>query len=375
MEHVVPRISHSAANKYVDCAQSYKLHYIDRYRERTTTSALAFGSAIDSGLNAMLSDKKADKLRPVDVYVKAFEDAWTTGDLNGKKTALQDSILIGYGASEWDEELLRPQDIDLINDASYKLLPDMPEKGLRAVEQCAVFKKQKAYRKFTENENKLLNIAHWFVLRAKGELMVRQYYKDILPKIKRVLEVQKSIGSTNDDGDKIVGFIDAIVEWETGDIFPLDNKTSAQEYEEDSVRTSQQLALYCEFGGGDKPYEKGAFIVLRKNPLKTRVKICSLCGNDGSGARHKTCAAEVEGKRCNGAWTETLSMSIAIQVIIDKVPERMRDNVMDTFDQINKAIKAQIFPRNFNSCEKPWGRCPYFNLCHSGDDSGLDKPV
>ena len=50
------KLSFSQINKYNQCPRSYKLHYVDRLRERSATAYLAFGTAMDESLNAILKD-------------------------------------------------------------------------------------------------------------------------------------------------------------------------------------------------------------------------------------------------------------------------------------------------------------------------------
>jgi len=368
----MPRLSHSAVAKYLDCGQAYKLQYIERYREKTTTSALLFGSAIDAAFNALLIDLQKGVLKDALTYKEAFDKAWTYGEINRKKVYLPDTAIMGYAATDFDHDILHEDDVKFLGAKAQELVPtDFTELGLEGViKKCAEYKKQKAHgRAFKDSENRFLNLANWCSLRRKGHLMVEQYFIDILPKIKRVVDVQVKIETDNEQGDSAIGFIDAILEWEDGTIFPIDHKTSARDYEADSVRTSQQLAFYGEMTG----YEKAAFIVFYKGVVKNRTKICSVCKYDGSGARHKTCSSEVSGKRCGGEWVEVLKPSIRTQVIIDKVTQMSRDNIMNTFDQVNTAVRAQIFPHNYNSCVKPYGRCAFFNICHEGKYDDVEK--
>ena len=111
-----------------------------------------------------------------------------------------------------------------------------------------------------------------------------------------------------------------------------------------------------------------------KNIIKNRKKICSKCKYDGSGKSHKTCPNELGDKRCNSAWDETLDPQVFVQVIISAIPDRTTEIVLENFDEINKAIKAEIFPRNLAVCGDLFGRpCPYKGYCFKNDMEGLTK--
>ncbi len=75
--------------------------------------------------------------------------------------------------------------------------------------------------------------------------MLEEFKNNILPNITEVLATQVKVELTNEDGDSIIGFADAVVKWKD---YPhpiiVDIKTSSIDYEHDSVLTSPQLTLY-----------------------------------------------------------------------------------------------------------------------------------
>ena len=51
------RLSNSAIDKFKECPQRYKRHYIDKLRSVFIGSPLFFGSAVDEALNELLKTK------------------------------------------------------------------------------------------------------------------------------------------------------------------------------------------------------------------------------------------------------------------------------------------------------------------------------
>ncbi len=178
----------------------------------------------------------------------------------------------------------------------------------------------------------------------------------------------------NGGGDNFIGFVDLVADIDDHGTVIIDHKTSAMDYEPDSVLTSPQLAGYMHTLYPKYKTRKAGYIVFKKNIKKNRVKICSQCGHDGTGGRHKTCDNVISGKRCGGEWTETLTPEVVVQVIIDTIPERTEEIVLENMDLVNDGIKNKVFTRNLNMCKNYYGGlCPYFNLCYKNKKEGLEQ--
>jgi len=199
--------------------------------------------------------------------------------------------------------------------------------------------------------------------------MLEAYRKQVLPKLK-VTTSQESVRWTDEHGNDFVGVLDLKGDIGSG-VMPIDNKTASRPYEKDAVSKSTQLAIYSSVTG----HTKAAFIVMDKTIRKNRIKICSVCGNDGTGGRHKTCDGlnlETQAGRCNGAWTETIQPEANIQIIVGDVNPRLQDMAREALSETAQAIKSGYFPRNLNACDNQYGRpCPYRNHCWNGDSTGL----
>jgi hypothetical protein len=355
------RLSHSAVSKFQDCAKAYEYHYIKKIRSTTNSAALFFGSAVDHAFSAMLEPK--DKTPQ-----QLFDFFWRFQDLNGKQEYLPTSTKIVYANSDYDPELLHQEDVAKLKE-EFKLEGD----PLKEVEKVYEEKEYMGFDGLPEDRKKLLNFANWLSLYRKGLLMLEALEKQVMPNITEVLGAQVRVDLSNEEGDSIVGFADMVVRWKGYDKpLVLDLKTASRAYDKDAVLVSPQLSLYVH-SLSDK-YENtrhAGYVVLNKLVNKNKTKKCSKCGKDGTGQRHKTCDADIEGKRCNGEWDVVLKPEIFVQILINEIPPQTEDIVLENFDHINQSIKTGVFPRSFGSCIKPWGKCAYYDLCYKGKMSGL----
>lgn len=376
------KISHSAVNKFLQCGKSYDYHYNHRLREKTATAFLAFGSAIDNALNAVLADLR-DNGKVKCKYKDIFDEHWNTITINKRTYSLVDCTLVGYHKNDFIPEILESEDLAIISDrlTSENLAPLYNDKPLAEVKELLQHKH--SIRKvvpFPQEEHELYNIMNYLSLRRKAHLMLDAYVRDIVPKIEEVKEIQYK--TELDSGqDILVSYIDAIVKIKGNDHYTImDNKTSGSLYEQSKVRTSPQLALYCYATG----LKHGAFAVMLKNIQLNRVKICKKCKFDGSGGSHKTCPQEIatgevnkkgEAKtaRCHGEWNETVTPEGKTQFFEDEIEEMEQNLVIDNVAEVNDAIKAGVFVRNLNACDNMFGsRCVYYDKCHKGKDDGLE---
>lgn len=351
------KLSHSQLGRYQMCPKSYQYHYIDKIRPTVTHAALLFGSAIDAALTALLTGKEGAG--------ELFEKTFTHSVVNDVDTYIPTCLDLVYANSDFDSDLLTEEDYQLLE-------KELPDPGHKCYLEIAGKKKESGLESLTVKERKLFNFMNWLSLRRKGLLMINAYKKKVLPRIEKVHATQEYISLENSEGDKIIGFVDLIADVKgIGTVF-LDNKTSTMEYEQDSVLSSAQLSLYMHILEEKYKTRKAGYIVMRKQVIKNRKKICKSCGHDGTGGRHKTCDNTIEGKRCNGEWNETIDPDIAIQVLIDEIPEQTEKIVIENADQINQAIKNNVFTRNFSSCLNWYGgRCSYYDKCYKGKDTGL----
>lgn len=368
------RLSHSQTSRYQNCGQSYKYYYVDKIRTTTSHAALNFGTAIDRATGQLLlpeGDKTAEEV---------FIEQWTTQEVNGTSQYLPTFVGIVYSKNDWDEELLNSEDWK-------KLLLDCG-KDSETVLNLISKREEFGYDKLKTDEKETVNLAFWLCLKNKGLYMVKAFRKKVLPKLTKVLAVQKQINLENDQGDSVLGFVDLIATVEGHGTVVLDVKTSARAYDEEtSVIFSPQLSLYVHALFEEYQTRKAGFIVLNKSIIKNRTKICSVCSFDGSGGRAKTCDQEtvqrvVDKKgvskeklvRCNGTWNETLDPEVFVQFIIEEIPQATEDLVIDNISDINTAITRGVYTKNLANCLSNFGRpCEYIGLCYKGDMTNLEK--
>jgi hypothetical protein len=318
------------------------------------------GSAVDKAVEFLMQN-------PTGNAVAVFLKHWNFAEINGVNTYLPEATNIVYAESDFDDDLLSPEDWTKIQTIIESAYEDSPQESPQAfVSKIYGIKSNVGFDNLSQQMKKILNYANWLSLRAKGILMLKAVERDFLPNITKIHSTQEKVELTSDDGDSIVGYIDLVASWKGYDKpIILDVKTSARKYDEQtSVIMSPQLSLYLH--SMTEKYDNtryAGFLVLSKSIKKNRVKICSVCRYDGSGARHKTCSNEIEGKRCGGEWKETMNCEATTQIIIDKIPERTEEIVMENMGMISESIKNGIFHRNLNACLQPFP-CEFKDLCY-----------
>lgn len=272
------RISHSAKTKYLDCPYSYFLHYYRKLRPTQESSALAFGAATDLGFNYLL------ETRDIEGAIKVFELAWEAIDISNLK----------FSKADFQEELVETLTGDIKHDSHASLL-------------------------------------------TKGSILLTEYNTQIMPRIKEVIKVQIDDVMENDSGDKLVVKTDFIARWEDDRIILFDNKTSSVKYEQDSVKTSDQLGTYFEALREEYKIDACGYIVIPKKINKKK------------------------------------KPAVQIAVIIDTIAEDVITNTLTQFETVLTNIKAAHFPKNLDNCKNIYGLCAYYKYCHEGSSEGLKE--
>lgn len=276
------RLSHSAKETYEQCAFKYKLKYIDKWRTKREGSALVFGNALDNAFSTMLLNKDAENC--LELGQNEFFLSWSKHQFNWN---------IDYFKSDTDISLL----------------------SLKTMEYIDNF----------QDQSKRDQLTAWCSLNQKGQRMIESYYKNLIPKVKKVISIQKEIKlegydeNGNSSGDSIIGFADFIAEIENGDstvLAVVDNKSTSTPYPKNSVQTKAQTALYS-FSEG---IEYGAFFTVNKKDFTT-------------------------------------------QAIIDRVPEILKEATINSFSDTLHQIRCGNFPKNDKACFSFGRLCEYSQLC------------
>lgn len=354
------KLSHSACTRYNTCGENYRLHYIERLRSKGTSSALIFGVALDSAINVLLEKQDKDPM-------VVFMEKWERTEINKKVVLVPTSTLISYKDYDFDADVLQASDHEKMANMA-QILGLSGENTLSMFKECKVLRKD--LHNCTEAHLKYFNYACWLSLARKAEVIVEAYRTQVLPKIKRVISVQKELKLLDDEGNEIIGFIDLIAEWEDGVVRVLDNKSASRLYERDAVEKSPQLTLY----GISEGTRDAGFIVYLKNLTKDRKKTCTKCGHYGADTRSKTCDNGKGKARCHGEWSEVVDISCKIQILLGQTTEELENEVLSNANQIKSLIKAGVFEKNLNACDNWYGSpCEYFELCHQGSKEGLEQ--
>jgi hypothetical protein len=339
-------LSFSGYEKYHQCPKKYDLHYNHKIRPDSLSNHLLFGSATDKALNEILLGKTdADAIKAAQVELaRLFTET------------------VNVESSDFDSELLSEETLELL----VQKLKDAGWTGSNpSVLAQSLFEKRSFGGELTPDQTKMLNILVYFSWLEKIQLIIQGFRDYVEPQIEEIVSVQTYVKR---------GILDFTVKLKGVDgIIIGDNKTAGKDYDDSAVRTSVQIASYGA--------SKGAYIVFNKTVRKNRTKVCSVCGNNGTGKRHKTCDAQVEAwpdgpyDRCNGEWTETISPEIVPQIIVDDISEHTRTMVETAFQDTETLIDSGVFPRNLSTCSKQFGRkCDYYDYCwNNGDMKGLVK--
>jgi hypothetical protein len=370
------RLSHSAIQKYLTCAAQYDAHYNLKIRSEKLGSPLLFGTAVDEAQGIMLLSKMDDADLTDEERATMDRDPFDVFDYHLTMKVIKQDIgpedirtspYIEYFGSDFEPGVLLEEDWvkleQFIKNAGYEA--DDPE------ELFTILKGKIKEGDASLTDQCYFNYASWLSLRRKGHLMLELYRDKIMPLIDRVYSIQRKVDLPNENGDEIIGYIDieASLVGHEG-IFTIDNKTSGPKYKQSDINDKGQLVLYDEFTQNGQ----AAYIVLLKKPKLIKHKTCLSC--EGTTTRSvKKCAAEVEGVRCNGEFSNEIEIEpeMQYQILTGDIDEEKKDLLFEQIDDILSKIEAKEFPQNRDACFQFGKPCAYFNYCRNGSMEGLGK--
>lgn len=345
-------ISHSGHQRYIQCPREYELHYIQKLRPTSMSSALLFGTAIDKACEDYMKERTPLRAREI------FKKNWREQEHNGKLIELTHCTEIEYRDADFDAELLLQSDNELIiKDTVYANVSSIIKEG---------------------KDRERIAYANWISLYRKGILMVNKFIEWVDQNISEVLGCQIPIELEDEKGNKVTGLADFVIKVKGYDKpILVDLKTAARYYERGSVKESEQLSLYF-FFLKEKFYpdmERAAYLVLSKQIKKNRIKICKQCGHDASGTNFKSCNNTSNKKRCNGDFNITTTPESTIQYIHDEIPEEMISKTIETFNINVEKIQSGNFEPCFDNCLRYNGKikCAFYEYCRTGSMEGLIK--
>lgn len=380
-------ISYSQITKYKECQKKWELHYLKKIRSVYIPSPLHFGNALDEAFNVLLLTKKKKLLGEEKQLVK--QDALAVFDHHFVQYVVDKDVgpidisahhFMQYSNSDFSYELLLEEDYEkletYIKNAGFEGNPDPIDLYEEIKEEIV------QGNKLELTQQCYFNYCSWLSLRQKGHLMVECYKNEILPKIKEVHSIQRKVSLPNGEGDDLIGYIDAEIEFEDHEgVHTADNKSSSSRYKEDAVNDIEekgQLLIYDE----EAENKKGAYIVVLKKPRYIKHKVCLKCEEPTTG-REDTCAVEVRvpGKkegttkkgRCGGVLEiEELEPIIDHQIITDDIDEDKKDLLFEEISDIMYSMKVnKVHQENRDSCFSFGRKCAYFDYCRRGSMEGL----
>lgn len=273
------KISNSRLDLYNLCPRKYKYSYIEKLRTPTVYSSLVFGKAIDEALNYILICKKDNKKINQNKALKIFLDK----------------------LDDWDKSF---------KFEFYK--KEVPKEALEL-----------------NDPDKLMAVLERF--KTIGKAIIQTYIEDVLPKFKRIIDVQLERKVQNQEQDELTMVIDFIAELEDGRIVLMDNKTTSSTTSYRDVKNSQQLALYSEHF--DVKY--CGYLVLNKEINK-------------------------EGK-------------VDWELIVDEPLETKRADVYTDLVKTLDKIKNQEYNKNEKACFSFGRKCEFYSYCKFGNAQNIIK--
>jgi len=332
------QISNSAVDKYLDCSYAYKLHYIDKIRANSSSSNLLWGSAIDAGLNEILSSK-LDPPHLLPTPNTAFMKEWCTFKINDVEYDAKFCTLVEYNKKDLDLGLFGEDQYTLIK---HFYPSEDPIEFAARIENARNQLHWSSYAKLEEETKKAYNYLCWLSLVKKAELIFQAYSDEVLPLIKKVVAIQREVNLTNADGDTVKGFIDFIAEMKDGSVRVMDNKTTSdfKYYKEDSVAKSQQLSLY----GFVEDLNQAGYVAILKE-------------------------IKADGRK-KGSLPK-----VKIRLILGNLDPDFQNEALNKFHLVNTQIKNKEFhkKKDRSECVFFFKECPYAALCWEGKMNGLIK--
>lgn len=364
------RVSNTQRSLYIQCPQRYKYRYKYKMRERAKGSALPFGVAFDQASDVLFLK------RDLSGAIQRFSDIWMASEGNPD---------IKFSATDLDVRIYQPSDIAKL-EASAGNLNHSKAKGefdsdgdvislLKAIKKM---KDQSFMRDLTDEESQFLHYANILCMNRKGHLMLESFYQNILPHISEVVSTQAQIDVDNGKGDSIIGYIDLLCKMAgyklpngrvltDQDLVVADVKTAGIVFwsKLDDLNSSDQLELYlCSPQVQSiSPTNLIAYMAVAKNISKEETYSCSKCGNVKSSA-HKTCNADIDGKRCNGDWAGSVRYFSESKIVIGERNLQEAAKVYGDYDGVVTAINNNIYYRNRESCKAYGSVCPYYGICN-----------
>lgn len=355
------QISYSSFEKFQTCPRMWYLHYKEKIRPDSTSSAFFFGTAVGTIWQSLVLTKKEQltQQEKKDIELsktpkQSFRNLMYNIDLEGKRIPPTDPR-VQYFKGDYDGELLQSPDWEKIDAYAQELGQVLPDGRLVSFEDLI----DRYPSNLLDSDIQYLNLHFFLSLCRKGEMMIDSFQKDILPNIVKVHAIEKAIKidlSLETDKpmtDYLIGYLDMKVDYLVNDEklaeklgLPLgsvvtvlfDNKTSSARYSSKCLEEKPQLNIY-QFAENTKYIGYIVGVKEIKRPKR--------------------------GDRKGETFAD-------IQVVIGEASEEISNQVLDGVNAMLDGIAKKEFPMNLDSCPRVFGKpCVYKDYCQSGNMFGL----
>ncbi len=363
------KLSNSQRDLYLQCGRKYYYRYIKKMRPRAKGSALFFGGAFDHATEVLLADRDLVQAK------LAFTERWMAQESN---------LNCKFAKNDYVDKILKEEDtlrlklcVDNLNHSKAKGDYSEHKDVLKLVQDIKKMGESSFMRELTNEEQQFLHFANLLCMNRKGHLMLESFYKNILPHLTQIVGTQVGIDMENPDGHKIIGFIDLIAkmtgyklpsgrELTDNDILVLDVKSAGAAYwaKLDDLTMSDQLDSYLISPQVQNiaPTNLIGYLAVSKQISTLEESFCKSCGNKKASS-HKTCNADINGKRCGGEWDMKQEFYCDAKIVVGERNLDQAAAMIQDYDDILVGIQSQVFPRNRNSCTAYGAVCDFINIC------------
>ncbi len=345
-------ISYSSASRFKTCPTKY--YFSKKYQSRLIPSALPFGKAVESGVTKLLLGSTLEEAQ------REFGERWTTEEMKpGEYRAILDNLGVQFYASDFDKNLILDEDAKMIEEWADELLED--DRGWFEIFD-EISDKLKS-NEMSEAELAFYNRVVWKCCEIRGYIMLQAFAEQILPKVKIYSKdgkpmVQKEVSIQNEEGDKLVGYVDFVITHaEYQDPIIIDLKTAAYPYPEHALKTSEQLRTYVATLGEEVKTKLAGYIVLLKK-IKVE-KSCDKCGAAREGMAKKC-------KACGKGEYTVPSFKGDVQFVFQEYKDEELDDVLEDYMNVTVAIKNEVNFKNPSNCMQYGRKCEFYDMCWNG---------
>lgn len=347
-------VSYSGASRFKACPQKYYLS--KRYADVRISSAFPFGKAVEMGVSAMLDGKD------LNFALDTFQQHWNQEHVKGNEyRQIFDNLDLQFYASDFDKNLFSMEDEKQLDDWAEELLEERNRSWLEIFE--GVNDDIKNDKKVSDAQLAFYNRVIWSCCRIRGIVMLEAFHSEVLPKVdlskREHYASQREVSMSNEEGDKITGYVDYVLFLKDYGWVIIDLKTAAYPYNMHALDTSEQLRTYVAAIGQEIDSRKAGYVVLLK---KIKIdKACDKCGAEREGLAKKC-------KKCGEGTYSKNTLRGETQIIIKEYKEEELDDLLEDYMNVAVAIKNEVNFKNPANCTQYGRQCEFYDVCWKRKD-------